>query len=350
MLEVMTDCFKLSHDDIFREINGMFQQIVGILKSKSVNYQELKGSLTPSTDKHEIILVFDSCQIESSWYGGEIFKRIIPLFDRRSSHSILCGDYIDQNLGQERLYDELVSHIVSRNPCEYRHSSQFFFVYINNLSKKMVNNFDLGLKNYSPYSGFVDVTYSSFMKTYASVTLCNSFIKHKTVVISGHEDDRDNDENVNMSGYAFEENNYKCLSLKDSLFGIFLSYKVERPVFGTFSRDTDFALNSISTNVLAIDDFIVEIGDEKLAYLIENKTGRMKKSGLIHFNRGEIEELIRRKISSSYIYNMTHLKQHGTTKFNIVIEKDIGDAEIIRLLVALEYMPDKKKLRLITMM
>ncbi|WP_415900621.1 hypothetical protein [Neptuniibacter sp. QD48_11] len=349
MLEVMADYFKLDHSAIYREINGMFQELLLVLKSKSINYQELRACLSPSIEKKEIMLVFDSFQIDSSWYGGEVFKKILPLLDRRTSHSFLCGDYIDKGLDQDRLYHELVSSIELRNPTEYGHSSQYFLVYINNVSENLLKQIDDGLKSYIPYTGYVDVTFSCFMKRYASVSLVNSFIKHKNIVICGHEDDRDNSENINMPGYAFEENSYRCYSLQASLVGIFLSYKIERPVYDGFKRDTEFAINSISSNVLAIDGFDVEIDDSKLNYLRKHKTGRMKKSELISFSRAELEGLIREKIGDNYLYNLTHLKEHATTKFNILIEKLVSNGPPVRLMVALEYIPNERKLRLITM-
>lgn len=349
MLEVMTDYFKLSHDHVFNEINGMFRQVVEVLKTKKVNYSELKGCLTPNPDRYEIVLVFDTNQIESSFYGYEVFQELIPLFDRRSSYSVLCGDYIDRINNQEKLYQELVSSITLLKGCDYVHSSQFYFVYLNNISNEILKNFNEGLREYAPYIGFIDVSYSSFMKTYVSVTLCNDFIKNKNTIIMGHEDDRDESENVNMCGYPFEENGYRCVSLSSSLFGVFLSYKIERQVYTDFSRDTEFAINSISKNVLAIEDFSIHIDDKKLTYLIENKTGKLKKAGLIHFTTEELEDLIRQKISSNYIYNLTHIKKHSTTKFNIIIEKYVEDTdEIVKLTVALEYMPSSKVLRLIT--
>jgi len=349
MLEVMKDCFKLDHEAIYRETNGMFQELLRTLKRKSINYQELRACLTPSIDKKEVILVFDTLQIDNSWYGGDVFKKILPLLDRRSSHSFLCGDYIDKGLSQDRLYQELVASIESRNPSEYRHGSQYFLVYMNNVSDDLLNRLDDGLKEFKPYTGHIDVTFSCFMKRYASVSLVNSFIKHKGIVICSHEDDRDDADNINMPGYAFEENNYKCFSVQDSLFGVFMSYKIERPVFEGFKRDTEFAINSITSNVLAIDDFDVEIENSKLQYLKEKKTGRMKKSQLIQFERKELEALIRSKVSDNYLYNMTYLEEHGTAKFNVLIEKEVSDGMAIRLMVALEYMPIDRKLRLITM-
>lgn len=349
MLEVMADYFKMDHDAIYRAINHMFHELLKILKSKAINYQELRACLTPSTEKNEIIFVFDSQQIDSDWYGGEVFKRIIPLLDKRTSHSFLCGDYISHGLGQDRLYHELVSSIEIRNASDYLHSTQYYFVYMNNVSTNLLKLMDEGLKGYNPYTGYVDVTFSCFMKKYASVTLVNSFIKHKGVIICSHEEDRDNYENVNMSGYAFEENGYKCLSLQESLVGVFLSYKIERPVHEGFRRDTEFSINSISKDVSSIDDFDVEIDEKKLKYLVENKAGRMKKAELLSFKREEVEALIKGKINNNYIYNMTLLKGCGVAKFNVLIEKNVSNGSPVRLMVSLEYMPAKKKLRLITM-
>ena len=133
MLGVMADYFELSHDQVFNEINGMFQQLVNVLKTKKVNYSELKRCLTPNPDRQEIVLVFDRSQIGSS-YGCRVFEKLIPLFDSRSSHSVLCGDYIDRIKNQEKLYHELVSSATVLKSCDYVHSNQFFFVYLNNIS------------------------------------------------------------------------------------------------------------------------------------------------------------------------------------------------------------------------
>ncbi|ENG3801786.1 hypothetical protein [Proteus mirabilis] len=351
MLEVMTDYFKLTHEQVFSQINLMHQELVSVLKHKSVKYEDLRSALVPSVDRFEAIFVFDSLQISSNWYGNEVFKRIIPLFDKRSNHSILAGDYIgSRNREQDQfLYNELTSNLEPRNPFEYKHCSQFYFVYINNLSQEMLEKFDVGLSNYKPYIGHVDVTFSSVLKQYCSRILCHCGIKHKSVVIMSHEDDRDNDENVNMLGYPFEKYGYKCLSLQDTLFGNLLSYKIECPVLNGFERDRDFSLNSISKNVLTIDDFDVEIDDRKLVYLRENKEGIMKKSEMIYLDKSEIEYFIRERLASNYIYNMTYLEEYGTSKFNIMLEKELSDGQKIRLMLALEYMPQDKKLRLITM-
>lgn len=349
LLEVMTDYFKLDANRVHDEINDMFIDTVGILKSKKVAYQQLRTCLTPTIDKKEVVLVFDTLQISSAWYGGEIFRKIIPLLSKDSSHSVLCGDYIGENDIQEDLFYTLVANLVSANKSEYKNSSQYFLVYINNLSDKMLEDILNGLSSYQPFSGHVDVSYSSPLKDYCSFILSNSFIKYKKLIISGHEDDRDNNEDINVQGYDFEENGYKCVSLQTSYFGMFLSYKIERPVFKGFERDSDFAINSMTPVVMPIDDFQIEIDPRKLQYLQEKKTGLMEKAETLDFTKEELEELIRSKIANNYIYHLTNLKEHGTKKFNIIIEKELSNGGFFKQMVSLEYLPNDKKLRLITM-
>ena len=161
MLEVMTDYFNLSHEHVYHEINGLFRQLLEVLKSKKINYIDLKGCLTPNPDKSEIVFVFDTNQIDSSWYGFDVFQKLIPLFDRRTSHSVLCGDYLDRNHNQDKLYAELVSVITLLKSCEYVFSNQFYFIYINNITKEMLNRFNKGLSEYTPYVGYIDVSYES---------------------------------------------------------------------------------------------------------------------------------------------------------------------------------------------
>ena len=351
LLEVMTDYLKLSNEDIRGEINVQFQSLLRVLNSKSIKYTDLRSCLTPSIKKKEIILVFDSSQITNAWYGNEVFKKILPLLDYETSHSFLCGDYLSNGLSQDRLKQEMFTNIKGRNPSKFSHSSQYYFVYINNLTDNLLNKIDNGLKQFKPYVGYIDITFSCFMKQHVSFYLVNEFIKHKEIVICGHEDDRDNHDDINMSGYPFEENKYNCCSLQGSLFDIFLSYKIERPVFEGFERDINFAINSVSNNVLDIGDLNVEIADEKLKYLKENKSGIMKKADFINFERKDIESLIQEKIRGNYLYDMTYLKDHKTIKFNLIIEKKVNNiiSPIIRLRVTLEYIPDKETLRLITM-
>ncbi|MGG8496598.1 hypothetical protein ACQY1Q_09290 [Tenacibaculum sp. TC6] len=346
-LEVTKEYFSLDDEVMHSEINGMFNELIKILNSKGINYKSLKSCLTPKYDRKEIGLIFDSSKIESNWYGYEVFEKLIPLFNKDSSHSILCGDYIGDNELQNELFFRFYSQIKQTNEFKYQHSTQFFIVYINNLSENMFNKLISDLTDYQPFIGFFDLTNQSFMKSYLSTILANSFIKNNRTIILEHEDDRDNSENVNLISYPFEKSGYEVKSLQGIYYGVFLSYKIEREVFEGFESDTDFSLNSISPIVSKIKE--IEIEENKFEYLKTVKKGKLKKANLIAYSKKELTQLIQKKIKSNYIYNMTDLKTHNIFKFDILIELLNTMDEIVKITIGFEYKSENGKLRLITL-
>ena len=127
------------------------------------------------------------------------------------------------------------------------------------------------------------------------------------------------------------------------LYGVFLSYKIERPVFER-ERDTKFSLNAMTPNPVGLDDFEVILEDRKLEYLKREKLGSLKQAGLVDLNAGEIAWQIRAKFASNYIYNLSRSTNGERLKFNIILEFSGG----VRKLCALEYDRPKKVLKVIT--
>ncbi|MCC8555708.1 hypothetical protein, partial [Xanthomonas hortorum] len=171
-----------------------------------------------------------------------------------------------------------------------------------------------------------------------------------SIIIQGHEPDRPRNEDVNMSGYPFENSGFVCRSISSDLQGVFLSYKIERPVIDGFEVDTEFALNALSLLPMALDDFIIEVDEAKLNYLKIEKSGSMARAGLEAITSEELSGLIKEKIAGNYIYNLVFLEEHDVSKFNIIIELSSKDIPAVtRILAALEYKPKKKALKVITL-
>ncbi len=349
MLEVMRDYFNLGSKEMFREIQGMRNSVEDALSKKGIKYDKLRSALVPAQDKREIALVFDTTAIDSTWYGFEVMKRIIPFFHRQSNHSVLLGDYLDRPGHKEQLVAAFRQAVEPRRDVIFQHPSQFFIVYINNLTNKMVQHFDDGLSQYCGYAGIADTTYGSLFKTYLSTMLANSFVKREKIILQGHEPDRDVDDDVNMSGYPFEENGYVCRSISSDLMGVLLSYKIERPVYPGFEEDTEFALNAIGSRPMNIYDFEIEVAEEKLEHLKKDKFGSFKRADFLDITKEQLAALIRAKIQGSYIYNLC-LNEYNVMKFNIILEFPTKvNLPVTRLLAALEYNPDRRKLRLLTL-
>ena len=112
----------------------------------------------------------------------------------------------------------------------------------------------------------------------------------------------------------------------------------------------EFALNAVSLTPMALDEFKIEVADAKINYLKSQKAGSIERAGLQEITTEQLAAFIRAKISGSYIYNLSHDQTHNVTKFNINIElPPAADRPATRLLAALEYQPDRKTLRLITL-
>jgi hypothetical protein len=350
MLEVVRDHFQLLPEQMLKEIQALRHSVDDALALKGIKYDALKTALVPDVKRQEIALVFDTTAIQDDWYGQTVFSRVIPLFNRDSNHSVLVGDYIDTGVGQKLLFEAMQESTKLTRNVDYKHSSQFFIVYVNNLTQSMASKFHEGLLQWRGYVGCADMTYASRFKTLLSTMLTNSFIKHRNTIIQGHEDDRPNEEDVNMTGYPFEMHGYICRSVQSMLEGTLLAYKIERPVFSGFETDTEFSLNAISPNPLPIRDFVIEVEDVKLQYLKTAKPGSIAKAGLENIEANQLAEHIQSKISASYIYNLSFDVTHNVAKFNVIIELLRADKTgSLRFLAALEYKPKSKILRLITL-
>jgi hypothetical protein len=320
------------------------------LAAKGLRYADLKTALVPSPKKREVAFIFDTPSISDPWYGLSVNQRLMPLFSKESNHSVLAGDYIGENHQQDFLYEALCRSAVFVRDVTFRHSSQFYIIYINNLSDAMVERFHSGLREYPAYAGMADLTFSSILKFYLSTILVNAFIKHRRIILMGHEDDRDNEEDVNMVGYPFEEFGFSCRSLQSMLYGVLLSYKIERPVVEGFETDTEFSINAVSPLPMPLSEFEILIEEDKFGYLAREKAHSLRKIGLLDGDLSRLKEMIATKISSNYIYNMCYDEEHNTTKFDIILEFNAADAPSrFRVMVAMEYVPEAKRLRLITL-
>lgn len=344
-LEVMTDVSSLNSTEVYEEIQMMFSRLITILNEKEVKYENLKNALIPQVKRKEIGLVFDTTLIESSFYGYQVFEKIIPFLDTRSTNSILCGDLLVEEKFRELIRELFFENINTHININYLHHGLFYIVYINNLSDEQFSRIHEGLISFIGYVGYFDLTYSSTLKSILSFGLVRAFLKNKKIIINATEDSED----VNMTSYPFEKFGYKVIGVDYVLYGVFLSYKIEREVFYGNERDTIFSLNAISNNVFDIYEFDLEIEEKKLDYLLREKADNMNRAGLFIFSKSKFEAILRDRLNRNYIYNLSYRSEFDLLKFNIIVEILMDDNRPMKLLVSLEYKFIEKKLRVITM-
>jgi len=347
MLEVMRDHFGISAPRMRREIQGLHKELIKILGSKGIKYESLRAALVPVMDRQEAAFIFDSTAFESGLYGRETFKHLLTLLEPKATQSILVGDLLGND--QQLIIEILRESMVLSRSFTFKHSTLLYCVYVNNLSDAALQRLHEGLASCPAYLGYIPTTFGSRAKTYISLSVASFVLKSGKTLILAHEDDRDNSENINITLYPLEEFDYRVASLQGMYFSIFLAFKIERPSFKGFQIDTELALNAISDEGELFEDFTVLLDEAKHGYLINEKLGKLKKAGLEAADRDYIASLIQSQLSANYIYNLSYLEDYNVMKFNIMLEVQRSTGYPTRMTAALEYLPAKQVLRVITL-
>ncbi|AUN94642.1 hypothetical protein [Pseudazoarcus pumilus] len=348
---------KWTDTKTFVEIQRIHHNFLDILRTKGINYDELRNSLIPQTGKHEAAFMFDEHRCNPNRIAGvDAADAVFKLLPTDTSHSILGGELVGDDHDQfaRKLLKE--KSIIVKD-LDFQHPTFCFVVYVNNLSAAALKSMHGGLNNHPGYLGYVPCTYASLTKTFVTMYLMNFGIRHKNTMILGHEDDRPNTQNWNLHLHDYAALGLKIRSIQDMYFSLFLSYKPEQMLLQEADDDLEIAVRAMSKEVADFSDFIVYIEDSKFKYLTTAKNGKLALAGLNTSTKPELEEAIKSKMRSSYLYSLEWRDVPATDSsagykgsfFNIMLEfpRKVGDPE--RVTVSLEYQPTIKTLRVVTM-
>ena len=352
---LMRSYFELSDETVYDAIQTGFELLQKQLTLKHISYDGLKGALIPNQDKDkfETCLVIDSSQIDSFDYGYHVFERLIPLLDRESTYSILCGDYIDiiRRPDSQKLLHAAINGVLTKcHEFKYMHSSQYYLIYLNRLSGGQRLKIVEGLYPYAWFTGFADLTYSSTFKSYISSTLTPLCIKNKNKIIMPHPSDYADEENINMHGYPFESSGFSIASINDDSYGAFLSYKIECEV--PDKEDVSFSFNALFPKFDSFDKITLEISDSKWdRYLTDKETGKGRIIEALGYGPEDKERFAKevfKRICANYIYNLSK-NQYGDLMFNVCIELPTVHGNIRKTTIALKYHPDTGQVDVVTL-
>lgn len=350
MLPVMREHFSWSDYRTFSEIQLFHRDCLRILKDKGINYDELRSALTPQQDAEEAAFLFDEQRCNPDEIPGvDAANAIFKLLPPKTTHSILGGELCDD---EDRFSRELLGEVaIITKDLNFKHPCFCYVIYVNNLSLQSLKTINDGLKNHSGYLGYVPCTFNSLAKTFVSMCLVNLVIKHKNTVILGHEDDRDNVENHNLHLHDYTVLGLTIKSLQSSYFRTFLSFKPQRMLLENTDDDLEIALRSMSPSILPLHEFSIYIDDKKFDHLKMKKLGILQNGGISHLSKSDLESAIRTKMRESYLYNLDwrNTSEYKASIFNVMLEFQPSKGYPERIMVALEYRPTEKVLRLITM-
>ena len=246
LLSVMMEHLRLSDAEVQKEILRAHELVVDRLATKGIAYRNLRSALVPRPDRLEAGFVFDSTRIESGWYGLDVARMVLSLMSKTQNSSILVGDLVHSNEKSAQLL--LRHHLKPREPTRLPHSSLIFCVYFNNLSGQVLEDLDNSLRLNPAYMGHVEVTRASPMKEWLSLILSPIYVKQGPTFICAETDDHNDDTNENLPSWPVTDFGFKVVSIPQTYFGLFLSYKIERAVYRGFDEDGLFALRAISAD------------------------------------------------------------------------------------------------------
>lgn len=358
VVSIVRDLFSMKDEHIYTMIQDMFSNCKTVLDNKGIKYDSLQNALIPTKSlKHfEIAFWFDTCKISSSNYGHEIMKVILSVMDKNSVYSVLSGDYIDiiekQN-SQKILFDILEEKIVKKNKSDLKLSDQLYIIYFNCINEQQKNAILDKLSSFDWFYGYTDLFDASKLKSYLSKILINKFIKCKSYVILPNPDGIMNEEeNVNIHGYPYEDNGFKIISIDEESFDSFLSYKLETCLLDP--KDSAYAINSIYPRFEYMKNLSFEILEDKWMYLNRETTKDQKGKGEIMGildpeirNLESFKEYISQNLCNNYIYKLEK-NEYGDYKFCECIGLKTQNGHYRKTLLSLKYLPDEHKISLIT--
>lgn len=342
--------FGMSDEDVYEMINEEFAVMIKSLEKKGVKYSNLKRALVPNQDKNnkEVCLVFDISLIPSSFYGYEIFEKILPLLDKESTYSILAGDYIDIIRNSQYLCYLLEKEIIKCNASLNYYGGQYYLVYFNSITDSQLKLIINGLRGIDWFYGYIFLNVNSKFKTYISNILIQMCIKNKNTVIVSHLADCSDSDNINIMGYPYEENGFNLISINQDSFNSFLTYKIESIL--PDKEDVSFSFNALFPRFDCVEKLKLTLSDGKWEYLNDDEKGKggiLKSLEFESISKEEFSDIIYRKICNNYIYNL-NINEYGDRLFNVCVELPTKSGNVRRTTVALKYKPACGEIDIVT--
>lgn len=347
--EIYRDYFRKSEVDIHKEIQKTFNLTVSKLREKNIEYAELKNILTPQKNKKEIGFIFDSTKIDNTSYGIVVLDNFKIAIGSIKNSAVFFGDITAGHSRQAQLNirTAMMDEVVLFNDLNFKHATQYFVVYFNNLTTKILNSILEKLHTVSYFVGYADHSYGSRLKDVVSMSIGQQFLLHKGKALQAHADG--DAEDVNHTIFDFENTSINCVSIDDNLYNSFLRYKIKRRYFNMDNSDQLFSVNSVNQEVDIINGYNIIIEDSKLEYLVKNKSGSIKKIVGDDFSKQDLIHQIAANINTNYLFNLD-LNEYGCLKFNTDIEfRDKIKNENSRCIASFEILMQSKQFRLITM-
>lgn len=173
---------------------------------------------------------------------------------------------------------------------------------------------------------------------------------HRGTALQPKEDDEPFVSSQNSLAYDFEKHKVLCTSIQSTYFDLLLGYKIERRPMAHDEPDQYFSLNAVSESPVDLAECAIRIDESKHKYLSEAKDGTIARIGLRGYPKERLEEAIRAKLYSTYIYRLRFSAEHAFAGFSVLLELDaIGSDEPVRVTAGFGFDESRNIIRLVTL-
>lgn len=347
-LQMMKQAFELNSKEIMKLINSDFEKTKSVLSDKGISYEELGSVLTPphKSNRKEIVLCFDTSIIADCWYGNDIIKNILPYISKKRCHALFQGDFCVNSKINQYAFGCLRENISLIRNFSTSYCPQYFLVYINNVIEEEIACLVKGLESYEAFIGYGNMTYSNSLKDLLAYYLGQFCIQIKDKILLSHEDDRSNNEDINLIGYNYKKFGFSYFSIQSYYYMNYLEYKIESQIVD--KADLIFSLNAISDTPEEYEAYHIIVDENKFEYIKNKNIALMKLTGIGKMQLEEFVLFLEEKIKQGYIYNL-EINTYQVTKFNTKIECRTSSGETGRILASFEYNTTNKNLRLLNL-
>jgi hypothetical protein len=211
MLEILRDHLGLVGTRMKAQIQAMHRDLVDILASKGVDYSALRSALVPLTDRNEAPVSSSISQATgSNFYGPDVFDRLLPLLDKRTTQSIRVGDLLGDD--QRLISDILRESMVPARHFPFRHLDDFVrgctSITCRTPPSSACTRLSAHLRHTWAPAHDLHVTRDAVCVNDDRRVSTES----RSTLVMSHEDDRPNSEDINITFYRLHQFGYRVAS------------------------------------------------------------------------------------------------------------------------------------------
>lgn len=341
LISSMASSLKLEPQHIQRLVLELHSEVVKELAAVGLDYRRLRWALEPRTSRIEAGFVFDSSVIDDGRYGYAIASAWIPALREHGPKvaAISVGDIYE--LPPAVLWRALDKTLIRPGDFPRLHPSQYFVVYVTNLSPTQLTAMDAAIRSSTPgYLGYVDCSTWTIFK--AGLLLPQVGLRCGQVMITS----ADEEGTLNQVGYPFEDSGFRVVGIDENLCGILLDYKIDNGIPEWADEDSAIGFSALGGGREPISTIDLVIDESRIEYLRRAHGESLNKAGLGGLDKVELANAIKAKIAGGLIFHLRFVEgthrgvrapNNDAMMFSVQVELPDADGVIRRYQMGIKY-------------